>query len=255
MVVSVKSSPNLFFRSEIMFTFTNARSFAAALWVASSTIPCVASEQGDAELKALVADLQQQNKNLQRALVEANKAEKNSTEQLNQVRERLEALGKNLLDGGDDRLIQAASDLQIANERSSEIELASSKLSSAVQEYIALAVVSNPDARLRLETAIRELDSVTGLRQKPRPDVRTGTIQQAKVVSLDQSTGMLVLNVGEAQGARIGMTFRLVRGQQPYGEAILADVRGGISGAFVESLSSEDQAPRLGDTAMVLTQN
>ena len=65
---------------------------------------------------------------------------------------------------------------------------------------------------------------------------------------------MLVLNIGESQGARIGMTFRLARGQQPYGTAILADVRKGVSGVFVESLDNAAESPRPGDLAILETQ-
>jgi hypothetical protein len=217
-------------------------------------VPCQAQSPTSEELQDLISDLKAQNQTLRLALVESNKAEKKSTDQLNQVRERLEALGKNLLDGGDDRLIQAAADLELANERNAELESAAMRLSSAVQEYVRQAVVSDPDARLRVETAMRELDSASGLRQKPLPDVRTGDLRQAQVVSLDQQSGMLVLNLGETQGARIGMTFRLMRGQQQYGKAILADVRKAVSGAFIEQIDSKDQTPRLGDTAVLLTQ-
>jgi hypothetical protein len=217
-------------------------------------VPCQAQSPTSEELQDLILDLKAQNQTLRLALVESNKAEKKSTDQLNQVRERLEALGKNLLDGGDDRLIQAAADLELANERNSELESAAMRLSSSVQDYLRQAVVSDPDARLRVETAMRELDSAGGLRQKPLPDVRTGDLRQAQIVSLDQQSGMLVLNLGETQGARIGMTFRLMRGQQQYGKAILADVRKAVSGAFIEQIDSKDQTPRLGDTAVLLTQ-
>lgn len=234
----------------------HTRSLAASLGLLAMIVPCAAQDKvSTLELESLIADLEKQNQTLQIALVESNKAEKKSTDQLNQVRERLEALGKNLLDGGDDRLIQAAADLELANERLSSLETASNHFLVAVQEYVRQAVVSDPEARLRLETAMRELDSVSGLRQKPLPDVRTGNLQQARVVSLDQQSGMLVLNLGETQGAKIGMTFRLMRGQQPYGKAILADVRKGISGAFVEQIDSQDHTPSLGDTAVLLTQN
>jgi hypothetical protein len=233
------------------------RSFAAALGLLAMAVPCEGQEKSVnvAELQDLVVDLREENRVLQRALVEANKAEKASTDQLNQVRERLEALGKNLLDGGDDRLIQAAADLELSNERISQIEAAAVRLSSCVQDYLRSAVVSDPDVRLRVETAMRELDSISGLRQKPRPDIRTGDLKRAQIVSLDQESGMLVLNLGETQGAAIGMTFRLMRGQQSYGKAILADVRQGVSGAFVEQIDSKDNTPRLGDTAVLITQN
>ncbi|MEP2776509.1 MAG: hypothetical protein ABJQ29_10175 [Luteolibacter sp.] len=236
-----------------MSSICHPRAYAAAFGLLAMAVPCQA--QDNAELQSLVSDLKEENRTLRFSLVEANKAEKESTEQLTKVRVGLEALGKNLLDGGDDRLIQAAADLELANERINTLESASVKLASTVQEYLREAVVSDPEARMRVETAIRELDSVTGLRQKPRPDVRTGNLQQAQIVSLDQATGMLVLNLGESQGAKIGMTFRLIHGQQPYGKAILADVRKGISGAFVEQIDTPGQTPRLGDTAALLTQN
>lgn len=232
------------------------RRLAAALGLLAIVVPCHGQQDLSVErLQATVTELQKQNRTLQLALVEANQAEKKSGEQLNQVRERLEALGKNLLDGGDDRLIQAASDLQIANERITKLESSAAKLSATVQDYLRQAVVSDPDARVRVETAMRELDSLSGLRQKPLPDIRTGNLQQARIVSLDQESGMLVLNLGETQGARIGMTFQLRRGQEPYAKAILADVRKGVSGAFVEHIESKDHSPRLGDIAVLLTQN
>ena len=233
------------------------RSFAAALGLLATALSCQGQDNAvnAAELQDLVTDLRDENRTLKSALVEANKADKASTDQLNQVRERLEALGKNLLDGGDDRLIQAASDLELANERITQLEAAAVRLFSSVTDYLRQAVVSDPDARLRVETAMRELDSISGLRQKPRPDIRTGELQRAQIVSLDQESGMLVLNLGESQGATIGMTFRLMRGQQSYGKAILADVRQGVSGAFVEQIDSKENTPRLGDTAVLLTQN
>lgn len=240
-----------------MFLTFHPRSFAAALGLLAMVVPCEGKEDAAnvAKLQDLVLDIREENQALQRALVESNKAEKASTDQLNQVRERLEALGKNLLDGGDDRLIQAAADLELANERIVQLEAAAVRLSSSVTDYLRSAVVSDPDARLRVETAMRELDSISGLRQKPRPDIRTGDLQRAQIVSLDQESGMLVLNLGETQGATIGMTFRLMRGQQSYGKAILADVRQGVSGAFIEQIDSKENTPRLGDTAVLLTQN
>lgn len=235
----------------------HTRTLAAALGLLAMVVPCEGqeSEVNVAELQDLVSDLRDENRALQRALVAANKAEKDSTDQLNQVRERLEALGKNLLVGGDDRLIQAAADLELSNERITQLEAAVVRLSSSIQDYLRSAVVSDPDARLRVETEMRELDSISGLRQKPRPDIRTGDLQRAQIVSLDQESGMLVLNLGENQGATIGMTFRLLRGQQSYGKAILADVRQGVSGAFIEQIDSKDNTPRLGDAAVLLTQN
>ena len=230
------------------------KALAAALGLFAGAEMCVAQAPTVVEYQEIIATLQEQNKTLQRSLAEANSGEKQASDQLAQVRERLEALGKNLLDGGNDRLVQAASDLQIANERITQLEGTVTHLASAVTDYLRQAVVSDPDARVRVETSLRELDAVLGLRKKPLPDVRTGSLQQARIVSLDQESGMMVFNLGESQGAKIGMTFRLTRGQQPYGKAILADVRKGVSGAFVEHLDNVAQSPRPGDLAVLETQ-
>lgn len=230
------------------------KALAVALGSLAVAGMCAGQAPNAGELQEIIVDLQEQNRALQRSLAEANSGEKQASGQLAQVRERLEALGKNLLDGGDDRLVQAAADLQLTSERATNLENSVTRLSAAVTDYLRLAVVSDPDARLRVETSLRELDAVLGLRQKPRPDIRTGSLQQARIVSLDQESGMMVLNLGESQGAKIGMTFRLTRGQQPYGKAILADVRKGVSGAFVEHLDNVAESPRPGDLAVLETQ-
>ena len=232
----------------------HSKAFATAFGLLAGAGMCAGQAPNSDQLQQAIIDLQEQNQTLRRSLTESNRSEKQATEQLAQVRERLEALGKNLLDGGDDRLIQAAADLQLANERIAELESSVTRFTGSVNDYLREAVVSDPDSRLRVETSLRELDAVLGLRQKPRPDVRSGSLKQARIVSLDQESGMLVLNIGESQGARIGMTFRLSRGQQPYGKAILADVRKGVSGVFVESLDNGTETPRPGDLAILETQ-
>ena len=230
------------------------KAVAAALGLAATAGMCRAQAVSAAQLQEAILELQQQNKTLQQSLAEANRGEKQSAAQLAQVRERLAALGKNLLDGGDDRLVQAAADLQIANERITRLEASAVRLNGAVNDFLRQAVVSDPDARLRIETSLRELDAALGLRQKPRPEIRSGTLQQARIVSHDQESGMLVLNIGESQGAKIGMTFRLMRGQETYGKAILADVRKGVSGLFVETLNHAADSPKVGDLANLETQ-
>ncbi len=238
-----------------MFSTRHLSLFAAAFGLVAGSGLCLGQETSMEDMQEMVIDLQRQNQALHRSLAESNESEKAASEQLAKVTTGLEALGKNLLDGGEDRLVQAASDLNIANERLTLIEASAARLASATQDYVRTAVVSDPDARQRVEIALRELDAAQGLRQKPQPDVRNGTLQQSRVVSLDQESGMMVLNIGEGQGARIGMTFRLLRGQLPYGKAILADVRKGVSGAFIETLDEITESPRIGDTAILETQS
>jgi len=225
---------------------------AAALALLAGVGTC-AGQEGDRErLQERVAELQLKNRSLERALVEANRTEKEASAQLAQVRLRLEALGRDLLDGGDERLVEAAADLQVMQERLDEVEARAMNLSAEIGDYLRQAVAADPDARRRVETAMRELDEVLGLRQKPAPASRhSGTASRAKVVSIDTESGLLVLNIGERQGTRIGTLYRLFRGDEAYGTVIVADVRERISGAFVESLDAEQGPVRLGDRAIL----
>lgn len=227
----------------------------AALGLVASAGVGSAQEAGKVqELEQAVANLRTQNQSLRESLAEARRSEKESADALALVRTRLAALGKNLLDGGNERLVQAMSDIQVIQEQTAGVEAGALGLAAAVREYLRNAVTSDPDARLRVETSLRELDVALGLKQKPLPDIRTGSLQRAKVVSIDSESGLLVLNVGEKEGARIGMTFRLLRGEKAIGEIVLVDVRKDVSGAFIENIQDQSQHARLGDEASVKVQ-
>jgi hypothetical protein len=238
-----------------MYASHHAIPFIAALGLAASAGHGCAQDAGKVqELERTIAGLRAQNQSLQQSLVEARRSEKESADALALVRTRLSALGKNLLEGGNERLVQAMADIQVIQEQTAVVEASALGLAAAVTEYLRNAVTSDPDARLRVETSLRELDAALGLRQKPRPDIRTGSLQQAKVVSIDSESGLLVLNVGEKEGARIGMTFRLQRGERAIGEIVLVDVRKEVSGAFIETIQDQSQNVRLGDEASVKVQ-
>lgn len=205
-------------------------------------------------LRIEIAKLRKQNEVLAASVIEAKKGEQEAASQLAQIKQQLDALGKNLYDAGNDRLVQAAAEQQVLLERIEATEKAAVSLASHTQDFVRQAVVSDPDARLRLETSIRELDAALGLRHKPRPDIKTGSLQRAQVVSIDSESGLLVVNVGQQQDCRIGMTYTIMRGDRPYGKAIIADVRKNVAGAFVEQLDPPNETVRLGDTIILETQ-
>lgn len=245
-----------------MFLATSMRFLAFATFglgagIAVATAQDVREGVTLSEVDALrheIAKLRKQNEILATTVIEAKRGEQEAVQQLSQIKQRLEALGKNLLDGGDDRLVQAAAEQQLLQERLEVTEKAAMGLASHTQDFVRQAVVSDPDARLRLETSLRELDAALGLRHKPRPDLKTGSLQRAQVVSIDAESGLLVVNVGQSQDCRIGMTYTIMRGERPYGKAIIADVRKNVAGAFVEQLDPSNETVRLGDTILLETQ-
>lgn len=220
---------------------------------ASAWCPAQDAAAGGAAAQRRIVELERQNQTLHRSLTESRRREQENAAQITSIRTRLEALGQNLLDGGDDRLVQAAADIEVLSDRVRRLETAATNLTASVADFLRQAVVADPDARMRLETSMRELDAAIGLRDKPRPDLRTGSLQGARVISIDSRSGMLVLNVGESAGARIGMGFRMARGERPYGRAVIADVRDSLCGAFVEQLDKDHEGVRIGDSAILET--
>lgn len=202
-----------------------------------------------ASLEQQVAQLKRRNAVLSESLVAANQGEKESADSLAKIRLRLEALGKNLIDGEDNRLLEAVSDLQILRSRISELEEAALRLSGGVQMYLKSAVVADPEARATVEARLRELESLVGLRARPQPQIDRGNLRQSKIVSIDGESGLIVLNIGEKAGSRIGMIFQLKRGERPVGEAVVAETRDSISGLLIQRLEDETNPARLGDIA------
>jgi chromosome segregation ATPase len=227
---------------------------AAAFGLQMGTLAAQSDES--AQLQGMVVELQGRIKVLEQGITAANRAEKEASEQLAAAREQLEALGASQLGAGDERLLQAVADLQIQSERNQNLESSAANLSAAITTYLRSAVASDPEARLRVETAMRELDEVLGLSHKPAPLAQgtTGSAARATVMSIDAESGLLVLNIGERQQARIGSTYTLLRGDQSYGTAVLADVRSAVSGAFVESLDANSGPVRIGDIALLETE-
>ncbi len=214
-----------------------------------------ASSQREQALEKQIVQLRRQNKALQLSLADANRSSRDNALALQSMKDRLTSLGRNVFGTRDESLIEANNSVSALTERNQEIEQATHSLVGNIQAYLRTAVASDPDLRLKVEESIRNLDSVLGLRQKPRPQVAVGTLKDAKVTSVDSESGMLVFNVGHDIGARIGMTFTLRRGDQAIGEATIVDVRSTVSGAFVDTLKDQTITARHGDTVSLKTVN
>lgn len=230
-----------------------------AILGASALIVEVVSAQEDdkdarlVRLEQKISDLQKHNQTLSQALANASKQEADANRELDAIRLDLEALGTYPLGTDDERLKQAVANRKVLEDRLNRLETASLKLTEQVREYLKTAFASDAEARLNVESAIRGLDVELGIGHKPRPQADFGSLQESKVISIDSQSGILVLNAGEKQQVRIGMTFRIMRGNGQIAEAIIARVRPDISGALVVAVEDTNSAVRLGDIATIKT--
>ena len=223
---------------------------AAVLAAGTGVVAAGAEEQDElARYKAENARLKIQNVSLQRSLVEANRREKEAAEALVRIKVRLQALGKDLLNDGDERTVEAWQNVTVLDRRLRRMEEVAIRLSAAAQVFIKTAITADPEARAQLEAHLRALEVELGLRNKPEQNIERGNLQHAMVKSIDEKSGLVVLNVGAKENARIGMVFNIMRGDQMVAEAMVADVRPDICGVFVQRLANDNNPVRFNDTA------
>ncbi len=106
------------------------------------------------------------------------------------------------------------------------------------------------EASKRLNEAVRNEKLGLGV---PVAGVETGNLKSAKVRDVNDGLHLVVLNIGTAQGVRIGMPFLICRGEQPVALVRAADVRETMTGALVERIEKNTR-PQIGDAASVVTQ-
>lgn len=222
---------------------------------------CVAQATGagDQERKLRLLErqlqkLQNQNNLLARDLTASKKREAELNKNVTDLRLRFAALGKNLLNGGDADLLEAVKNAEVLSKKSEATEKAVHNMMASLREFLRTAIASDPDARVRLESSLRELDVALGLGQKPRPQIASGSLQHAKIISIDAESGLLVVNAGESQSVRRGMTFTILRGNRKVAEAMVAETRKGFSGLLPTELNNPKDLIRAGDVASVKTQ-
>jgi len=241
---------------------THITSAFAGVFLLGAVAPCVAqagSVAGDKDRQVRLLERQlekarHQNHVLARDLAASKKREAELSKSVNELRLRFAALGSNLLNGGQDAILEAVKNAEVLDKRNSATEKAVHNLMANMREYLRTAITADPSARVRLETSIRELDAALGLRQKPRPQIAQGNLQQAKIISIDAESGLLVINAGENQSVRRGMTFAIMRGNRKVAEAIVAETRKDFSGVLPTELENPKDQIRAGDIASIQTE-
>ena len=172
--------------------------------------------------------------------------------QLREVSMRLEALGGTALGGQEEKLIEIASMLESTRNELDQIREGSLRLVAAIAEFKRSAMVEDETARLALETAQQELEVALGLRQKPQSEF-DGTLDEAKVLSIDSESGLIVINAGRKGGVEVGMPMEISRGDQVIAQAMVTDVRKSVSGLLVQRHLNPVLSIAVGDRVSVKT--
>ncbi len=192
-----------------------------------------AGESGNGATDRRIDQLERQVATLRESYMLARADADEARKQLREVSMRLEALGGTALGGQEEKLIEIAAMLESTRTELDEVRQGSLRLASAVAEYKRNAMVEDETARQTLETALQELEAALGLRQKQQNEL-DGTLDEAKVLSIDTESGLIVINAGRKGGVKVGLPMEISRGDQVIADTMVTDVRNSVSGLLVQ---------------------
>jgi cell shape-determining protein MreC len=146
-------------------------------------------------------------------------------------------------------LLKAVSDLRIVQTEKDKVSDQLVRLSEAMLRYLKSASSVDADARMAVETEMRNTNEALGL---PSDHAETGTaapstLTDAMVISIKDELALVVANVGRKQGVKMGMPFQVIRGDEVIGLIRVVNVRDSISGAVIQSLESDKNKIKVGD--------
>lgn len=165
---------------------------------------------------------------------------------------RFEALGLDAIgDSGriEQRLLKAVSDLHLVEADREALRKALIELCEATVRYQATAPSTDAEARLALEAATRNASkAMGGFTNEPlNAAPSAATLTDAMVIAIKEDLALVVANVGHKHGVKVGMPFRVVRGESEVGTVRVVDVREKIAGAVVQDLRLDTDRIQVGD--------
>jgi len=174
-----------------------------------------------------------------------------------EIKLRMEALGLDLAGGNnaklEQRLLTAVSDMRAIAQEKKNLSEALMRLSDAAAVYAKSATGAPAESRLALEGEIRNANKALGGSSSNAADATPvpSTITDAMAISVKEDLSLIVINLGSKQGVKVGMPFRVVRGDNVIGNVQVVDVREKIAGAVIQRLSSEREPIKVGDRLVV----
>src|SRR6266511_2425692 len=210
------------------------------------------------ELRRQLSIEQESLRALTSSLAESNAAAELFRRKYSDLELRMEALG--LASANKDRakleqrLLAAVSDLQLAQKERDDYRDQMLRLNEAMLRYLKTSQSGDAQARMEVETQLRSTNDLVA-RSNDAPDSPEPGLMDGSVISVKEEWSLVVGNLGEKQGVKIGMPMRVMRGDRKIGTVRVVDVRQKICGAIIQEMDSEKEKIRVGDRLQVDAQS
>jgi len=193
----------------------------------------------DEELRRQLALARESIKTLTDSLAAANVEAEDFRRKYSDLQLRMEALG---LDGAnkdraklEQRLLSAVSDLRLLEKERVRDRDQVLGLSEAIIHLLKTSTGGDALARMEVEAQLR---SSGELATKSQNSSEEATLMDGRVVSVKEEWSLVVGNIGEKQGVKIGMPLRVMRSDKVIATLRVVDVRQRICGAVIQEMDS-----------------
>ena len=208
------------------------------------------------ELRRQLSIQQESVKTLTTSLAESNAAAEVFRRKFSGLQLRMEALG--LESGNKDRakleqrLLTAVSDLQLAQKERDEFRDQMLRVNESMLRYLKTSQGGDAQARMDVEAQLRKANEIA-TRSTATPPAAPPSLMDGSVISVKDEWSLVVGNLGEKQGLKIGMPLRVMRGEQKIATLRVVDVRQRICGAVIQEMDSGKEKIRVSDRLQVET--
>jgi hypothetical protein len=187
-------------------------------------------------------------KTLTESLAESNAEAELFRRKYSDLQLRMEALGLDAANKDraklEQRLLAAVSDLQLAQKEREQYRDQLLRLSETMMQLLKTSTGGDAKARMELEAQLRGTNALIAKANQveAQPDLMDGS-----VISVKDEWSLVVGNLGEKQGVKIGMPLRVVRDDKTIARLRVVDVRQKICGAVIQEMDSEKEKIKVGD--------
>ncbi|MFL6527707.1 MAG: hypothetical protein ACJ8IQ_06390 [Chthoniobacterales bacterium] len=207
------------------------------------------------ELRRQLSLQQESVKTLTDSLAESNAEAEVFRRKYSDLQLRMEALG---LDSAskdraklEQRLLAAVSDLQLAQKERDGYRDQMLRLTESMLHLLKTSTGGDAQARAEVEAQLRSTNELVAKGGESASRNEQPSLMDGSVISVKDEWSLVVGNVGEKQGVKIGMPLRVLRGDNVIATLRVVDVRQKICGAVIQEMDSKKDKINVGDRLQV----
>ncbi len=207
------------------------------------------------ELRRQLSMQQESVKTLTDSLAESNAEAELFRRKYSDLQLRMEALGLDAANKDrakiEQRLLSAVSDLQLLEKEREQYRDQILRLTESILHLLKTSTGGDAQARMEVETQLRSTNELLAKGTSGEAGSAQPSLMDGSVISVKEEWSLVVGNLGEKQGVKMGMPMRVMRGDKLIATLRVVEVRQKICGAVIQDGGLEKEKVKVGDRLQV----